>query len=260
MEVDASTRLLCPFCDGGQSKEVSMTVHRNQQGLLYNCHRATCGNKGFIPTNGILLTGAPKKEGKKSKIRKFDHPTIDLREEDYDFFYSKFELDKETVEYAGVKYCPRLWRFAFPVFDYFGRTVGINTRSYCGGVPKTILYPFTDDPIACWYDGGKVLGKKTIPMVIVVEDQLSALKINSYTNIPTIALLGTSLSEDTVRSIAFVARKLVVWLDYDAIMKAKSLSDKFSLSFTEGTQIIAHNTDPKDTPAESLIKIVNKLS
>src|SRR5688572_16880029 len=67
---------VCPACEGGATKEGSLSVTRRGDVLLWCCHRASCGYKG---SNGQV--GRTESTGKgRSSSRGFDLTTYPLNE------------------------------------------------------------------------------------------------------------------------------------------------------------------------------------
>ncbi|KAK1325626.1 hypothetical protein QJS10_CPA01g00692 [Acorus calamus] len=52
MKLDEFTRTLCPQCEGGDSKEKSLSVLIRESGAVWSCFRAKCGWKGLINMHG----------------------------------------------------------------------------------------------------------------------------------------------------------------------------------------------------------------
>jgi DNA primase len=80
-----------------------------------------------------------------------------------------------------------------PVLDENGSVYGYSCRKYdTQEGPKTLS--FVDGSKGCWYNGPVNAKAKQI---IVVEDQLSALRASHYLN--SVALLGTNLTDAALK-------------------------------------------------------------
>lgn len=105
-----------------------------------------------------------------------------------------------------------------PVRDDEGWLYGFTARSLTGQKPKTLS--FIEDSRGAWYSNTESND------LIIVEDQLSAIRCSEYIN--AVALLGTAISIRLAKEIAenkFDTVYLV--LDKDAYSKALGLGMDF---------------------------------
>lgn len=188
-----SLRLVCPFCDGGPDKEISLVLTIRDDGAFYCCHRASCDQKGAIGANTRRLLG-----GSESKIVAKQH-------EPYRGRMQAICLDDP----AGNRFRHRPWGPSVKMpgdiglFTDEGRTcevwslrnllgerVGVQVR-WTGGEKKRVkTYKETTGDVYAAYgclEGGE--RKSTW----IVEDPLSAALIYSWGH-PAIALCGTYMS------------------------------------------------------------------
>lgn len=232
--------LHCPVC--GKSGSFSVSVV--DVGILYNCFRNSCGIRGFIPydpTNYVKPTVHVKKEYKEYEL-------TDLPDKYIEFFYSHFEIDKEDLEFWGVKYSPEQRRVIFPILDELGREIGRTARGYkeveeyVGG--KSLHYKYSDVVPFAYYSPNCLI-RNTL---IIVEDSVSVIKIFRVVrdrDIGVIGLLGTNLSSDLVKLIS--NKHVLMWLDQDALKKAIDYKQTYGIFF-KSYNIIYTEKDPKDLP------------
>lgn len=245
---ESSTVTRCPSCGGGRTREASFSVSRIDEGVLYNCYRASCQYAGFIPTKAALVT--PKKV-RESKQKPYIKSTSALSEEVLEFLTNKFELTPEDMEYAGWRYGDEDGRIIMPVRNALGYDIGCVARDYDPHTTcKALAYPDgTGSPWLAYFE------RSSSSWIVLVEDIVSALKISKLC--PAVALMGTSLNDTEAIDIASRFPNVLVWLDKDAIKQAYKLLEKYKLMF--GNFIVHHgsNLDPKDTKLvdiESILK------
>lgn len=235
---ESSDVTLCPVCGGGRTKELSFSVSRIAEGVLYNCYRASCQYSGFIPTKTALIT--PKKV-RESKHRPYTKATCSLNEEVLKFLTNKFELTEEDMSWAGWQYGDEDGRIIMPVRNALGYDIGCVARSYSPHTTcKALAYPNgTGSPWLAYFE------RHESSWVVLVEDIVSALKISKVC--PAVALLGTNLSDDKAIDIALRYSNVLVWLDKDAISAAYKMLEKYRLMFRNFIVHHGSNLDPKDT-------------
>lgn len=117
-----------------------------------------------------------------------------------------------VYERRGVKYSPVDHRVYLPVKERFdGRVTGWQARKVLDTPgPKYISYGDAACHCAVWQWRDRRHGDP----VVLTEDWLSAEKVSQF--IPSIALLGTSLSDAAIASLLKEgAKDIIVWMDPD---------------------------------------------
>jgi hypothetical protein len=207
---------LCYVCDGGASKEYSFAVTRQDKDVIaYKCHRASCGWQGYEYLDGSgAETFIP--------ISQF-HPNpykgtiVPLEVEDLDWLEKKYDIDLEYVIKAGwARAIEPGFALVLPVISPKGDVRGIVLRRINESGKKEIkTYKVMDEPWLCWY-------RTAVRDIVVVEDQISALKAARFTT--SCALLGTGLSQNKVDEIKKVAGKTgKIWIAFDPDAREKAL-------------------------------------
>lgn len=243
-EVGDQTELIqCPACEGGSSHEPSFTMNVLPEGVVYICYRASCGIKGFVPN---LRMGEIHVKPKIKQPKPFVHDESPLPEMMIAFLETKFPcMTRELLDSEGVMYSYERKRILVPMFDARGYRFGLMARSY-ESVPKAIAYHETYSVPNLHFP----LGYRPSQRVVIVEDQFSAM-ILCYQGIPSIALMGTHLSEEYVSHIASLGvHEVIFYLDADAVHKAIKFRREYSLEFK--TRLYYHELDPKDLNHEQI--------
>lgn len=226
MSNDSTTRSeICPKCGGGSSREKAFSVSKDPQGFVYwHCFRASCGYKGS--TGG----GTLGERTAQRSINPLTAATVALTQDQEDYFEDEYGL---SAGRAGVKFCPDLDGFVFPVTTYSGLRLGCVVRWYDGRTPKSRNYvEVATHPFNSYYKPIKsVVESTTLPMV-VVEDQLSAQKFIHW-GVRSVALLGTNINWETAYDLAAASPYIALALDRHTMPLALGYKKKFELLFQQ---------------------------
>jgi hypothetical protein len=234
--------LECPKCNGGQHRDKAFSVSKVSDGVLFHCFRASCGFSGFIPGAHISRTASSRHHDRTFKYD-INQPNSVVRRN----LIQRFGLHASVLN--KVKYSYDIARVLYPVRSAKGNDIGWIARDYpwCPGRKgpenqvKTLsyidaLYPhmhFTH-PLALHTGHTKA---------VLVEDWVSAEKVGSF--LPAVALLGSHLSKDNALYLRHLGvRDLIIWLDADAIGKARSIQHNYNIMFN--ITIVYSKEDPKD--------------
>ena len=250
-DIDETGLSICPFCRADH--EVSLSVTRTDQGLLYNCFRASCGAKGFISSMvGTIPPETKDIKRKQFKEHKFTKELEQLTPHVLQMMLDQYELTEEELNGQGIKFYRAENRIFMPVFDYRSEQFGGVAKSLTKGVRrfKTINY-FDKESSRLSYPRGR---DRRTGSICVVEDILSAIKVGRY--VRSVALLGHTISIEQIKELRNQTDSLILMLDADVIHKALSLKKKFGFYFRNFSVIYMSN-DPKDTPSEKLKELLN---
>lgn len=136
-----------------------------------------------------------------------------------------------------------------PVRGYEGEELGVMLRALDGRKPKAVSH--TEKGVMAWYIN------HTTPGIIIVEDQLSAVRASRY--LSSVALLGTNLSEERVAEIRKTRNSPVyLALDNDAISSAVKYVVKYRSVLP--LQLVRLDKDIKDHSAEELDVLMGTLN
>ena len=213
MVAGTRTKILCPECNGGSSKEISLSLFKDHDGrIAWKCFRASCDYKGNP-------RGVSGESGKKLPLpRYYTEPFVPLSEQQRYWFRTRFGFE------------PPCWysdsqRFVLPVRAPSGSLRGYQAYSFKESVqPKCITYrERVVEPFMHW-PRSKRRGRAPEPVItttVIVEDWFSAQKV-MLAGAQSVALLGTTLNEERVEEIRSASqnRQVILALDADAYAKS----------------------------------------
>lgn len=266
-------RVCHKFKDNGDpcsiNKDPCLTFTKYMYGWMYHCFR--CGLRGYIdgiktgPDTTLKRMEKQKKmkPDQKKDTSKFEMPfdSVPLMNnnetiipwEAY-WWLRKYGIKADEIKKFGIQYSPAYKRVIIPIYDYQidldDNILGKKIVGWCG------RDPVEDRPPEERVKFPKYLTKKTkgisrlyylIPessskYIIVVEDILSAIKVNKATGYTTIALLTSSIDTDLMQRMR--GFRVFLWLDYDMKEKALQYCSKMN-QINIKTEVIATNLDPK---------------
>lgn len=247
---DSTNPSLCPSCEGGSTKETSFSVTRDPSGLLYNCYRASCFAKGFVPTAAGLLSPVRTKQ----KLRIYTGAIRPLEKKDVDYFYIRFGL---TSMVSHVLRSDR-GEYILPIYngDEFIRGYVVRQPTWKGKLvaprlgdtrpttPKARTFPQVDEPMQSFYLQGT-------GALVVVEDQISAMVV-AQAGFNSVALLGTTVNMAKVREWSLLQPKeVIIALDKDATGEAFRIARKWGLAFPK-LRVAMLERDLKDEQVEDI--------
>lgn len=253
---------LCPQCEGGGSRERSLSLDIGSNGVVkFYCHRASCEFKGSIYAGGPIgpvpqrSDGADHAAGKPRGNNPLTAPLYPLTAEDTAWFKRRFYFDPpDSVKRTETRY-------ALPILRPDGSTRGYITRRPWDGSPldteasrhdsqyamKALTYlDAAEEPVQSWYSGKR--GSK----LIIVEDQISAMRLAEYgETLAVCAILGTGINAQKVHEIQSEFISFVtIALDADATGQAFAMARKWGPAF-ESCRVCVLPKDIKDmTPGE----------
>lgn len=199
----------CPACGGGESKERSLSVARREGKLLYKCHRASCGLKGGVNV-GADHGHYPSTEAVSNKgaVGRYigrlagtvDEPTAQM-------LWAKYHLTDDHIRRGEIGLDPDTGALVLPVKSFSGDWLGVNLKGITQFQKRAKL--FAEDNALSWHVN------HTAPDIIVVEDQLSAIRSSVY--LTSVALLGTHLNIERAVEIKKHSKgRVFLALDADA--------------------------------------------
>lgn len=232
-----SSRMVCPWCGGGSTREASLSVLSDGYGKVsYRCWRAGCGVHG-----GDQLLAAPRKPA-----RPFTYGTRVLTTRESSELRHKYKL----LSTAGILFSDDLDRYVFIVRDVAGNRRGVIARAFDGRAPKTLTFKESaDEPFLHWakpqgYEPG---------LVIIVEDVLSAMRL-AQQGATGVALLGCHMTYDAALEIAqnTAGQQAVLALDRDAFAKSLDLWKRHHALFNPPLRVQRLARDVKDDEPDNV--------
>lgn len=242
MDIGDSTYEQCPEC-GVPDK---MSITRNDEGTLYHCFRDQCSTAGFI-ANDRAAPGQHKR-AKVKPPKPYERALRPLTGLERVRFAVTNGLDRTDIERGRWKYAEDDLAYCFPVLDPHGYERGVTLRWYDGRAVKAMGFKDNPElPWQCWYVHGADFSR-----VVLVEDQVSALKLSRYCT--AVALLGTHMNEAQATEIASVRPGAVtIALDEDATNTAYKLKRWYGLMYPHCDVVQLHK-DIKDMSDETIIE------
>src|SRR3990167_3896921 len=171
---DESFRTVCPACNGGHGKERSFTMKRVAAGITYNCFRAKCGVHGLIGDSSSSMAAKKEKKGREP----YKGSLVDIPGAIFARFFIKYSLNHEDIDPQGIKFASDIGRLYLPIYDYRGYMVGENLKAVSlSQKPKALINKFSENVPMVHVP----LGANLKDTVVLVEDQISAIKVNKVT-------------------------------------------------------------------------------
>jgi hypothetical protein len=246
-------RLRCPFCLGGRSHDESFYVTRTDDGggVLYVCHRASCGKRGRLSLGGGLapvqsITRVPlpgRWEGSLCPLR-----LPSYRKLYYEACCGPFLKTPSANGLFTVADDPE--ETVWILHDLYRQRIGVQTRKMLNGRKIVRSHKETATSLYNFFPGEGEFNQPHRPMWIV-EDCLSAAAISSY-GLPAVALLGTFLHKDVRDSITVCpVPAYVVALDPGAEKQAALVKSSLECYTTRPCFVLYMDKDFKNmTPQE----------
>jgi hypothetical protein len=261
MGVGQRASQLCPACEGGKSKERSLSLSVEQSGMIkFYCHRSACGFQGTayttpglapIPSTGLITN---------SRYNPLTADLHTLSKAEVAWFKTRFNLSNVSeIRRTNARY-------ALPLKAPNGSVRGWITRRPWDGSPadteanrndsqwamKALTYMENDDPVLSWYQASTA--KDQDIGTVLVEDPISAMRLIEYLNESddsytgkVVALLGTGLNAEKVAEIQRNSRhRVTIALDKDATGQAFAMARKYGQAFSE-CRVVVLSKDIKDS-------------
>lgn len=243
-------RVLCPYCSGGTSKEISFVIRRDNSNLRGSCWRGSCSK--WVSTQDI--EGAKSKDVSTFKPREYWAETTTPPIKLYKWLEKEYNISREELELERMVYSGANGRMVFPVYDVHGKQYGYNTKRTCqctDKYPKWMTF-FDRDTTRLHYPRG-VKKRFKYEYIFIVEDILSAIRIAQFA--PVVALQGTSMSFAQAAELHRQTGTIILALDNDlgGIMATRKIKDRFGSVF-ENVASVTLACDPKAYKFNSELK------
>lgn len=242
----------CPACKGGSSGEQTLSVRKEDDVLLWKCHRASCNFAGasgaYRYSDNRTTTEVPNVRGVVG--RTYIRESESLGDAVKQGLRERYGITDVHISRFGLGWASDVERLVLPVYNYRGETLGSTLRDLSGN-SRTKSKSHTDEGAISWYVN------HTTPGVIIVEDQLSAIRASDY--LTSVALLGTHLNDERVAEIRATGLSPVyIALDADAWATAV----KYAIQYRSilKPRLIKLDKDIKNQTDEELRALFNSLS
>jgi hypothetical protein len=245
---------LCPKCGGGRNREKTFGVSRLSGRLVFNCYRASCGFKGSTTSSGrpvVPSEGArqPERIDGRSRYQALGKGPVpeDVRKYlDGKYGLVKHLLAKGQFHWTEEHSPPGHGRLVMPLLNTGGEAYGYVARKLDTQYgPKALTMCGANE--GSWYpcEGSDEL--------IIVEDQLSALRASEFMN--AVALLGVNVTDAMIKEIKKTGYSAVfLALDADAFPTAIKLAHKLRNFFK--VKVIKLDCDIKDMTDQAIADVM----
>lgn len=243
----------CPSCHGGSTEERTLSVSKREDVLLWKCHRASCEFAGAASSGGGAYrptsTEVPSVRGATGRWIAEESTMVadDIAEE----LLSRYGITRHHISKWGLGWDESTDRLVLPTTDVRSERTGVTLRALDKRHPKSISH--TEQGAMSWY----INHTATLPGIIIVEDQLSAIRASDY--LTSVALLGTHLSEEQVDELR-TSNMRPVWLALDA--DAWSTAVRLAIQYRHrlSLRLVRIPKDLKDHDEEELATLFANLS
>ena len=254
LPVEGQRRMRCPF---HSSLGKDFSVVRTTEGIKYHCFSPKCAASGFIPDkaigysadNAVRLPVVPHKA-------RFEIPQyIPLGTEHLELLSSRYELSYAQLALNGLGVVGDF--IYIPLLGLQGSQIGYQLRRYRGSGSKAkTQYNGTERLV-------QPLSYTTLPHLVdwicLCEDYYSALKVSEW--VPSIALLGSSIAQEDLVTLATTYNTCVMALDPDSAgVVATTKIAKTARFLFKSVVPLNLSKDPKDTPRGQLITAFESYS
>ena len=238
-------RMVCPACNAEHEK--SFMIRKTELGELTGyCFRVSCPIYGkVIGQKGVYAREARTKISS-FKPRVYEGSRIQAPLSLKLWLFQQYNIPISQLKAEGLGYDEVFNRMVWPVYDWKGDCFGHMTKKMPmaanDNYPKWITY-FERETNKLHYPRANAWTSCT-DTVVLVEDTISAIRIAQH--IPSVALLGTHMTQGMVNELRQIWPRVIIALDPDATGKALKMQQKFGSFFQEGITVRPMNDDPKD--------------
>ena len=248
--------LVCPFCDGGKTRERSFGVAKSKDGAVYyKCFRVHCGKSG---STGQTRTNSSFHENKPPPVERFVLPPVQDVEGPWApkllGYGSWNEVPDETLE-LGWKTSDKGTCLWIPLRTCDEVHIGYESRPISGPIKSRIFRFQKETFVRNFIPTTSKESPRTTP-TLVVEDSISALKARSICN--TYSLQGTNFTQDHLFELTSYGEEgpILLALDRDATAKAAGLIRKFRF-YSQFIRIAPLRKDVKHMTKDEIKELVD---
>jgi hypothetical protein len=249
--------LACPEC-GPFTSDRAMSMLVDGTAIKAICHRASCG---FRWSTGA---GVSRVVSRPSRARPYTGALRSLDASDTLWLSERFRMapssfvamrksgDRYFLPIVGPEGTRRGWVARMP-WEGSPLSRSGDQAELAKELPKVLTYMDNEEPVQSWE--GNPRCERT---VVLVEDQISALRLNRYVpQFISIALLGTGLNEEKVAEIQRYALDVLIALDADATGQAFSHARKWGAGF-RSCHVVILSKDVKDSTNEEISDVFDR--
>jgi hypothetical protein len=254
-------------------KDPALCITRETEGWVWHCHR--CHESGFIGDRYV------NPDSTVNKVKQLKEKEPELPKESYIVklpadFTPIADYNGQLTDGIPFEAQKWLWQYSITEKDMFDFEFGwspkykmvilplysSDKRAFKGWIGRRVLDSESKkyhiqkpkgnkDRIYFTVGGGSGAGTK----VILVEDCISAIRVNSSLKITTTALLTTSINEALTRKLQ--GKEVYVWLDADVLAKSVAMVSRLRQFGIEAKHIYT-SKDPKCYNSVAIKEIWNE--
>jgi len=248
MSLGDTTRELCPRCNGGSKQEKSLSITLSEEGLVWQCFRASCSEKGADTKSGFYLPSKSTQEPV-TKRKRFQGTTVPLNDAMKERIFTMWGITDPPYWYWTNDNGGRVaMSIRSPKYTHRGWVLrDIRGRSQV----KALMYVDEGEEGISWYR--QHLNAPTV----VVEDIPSAARAMRHVN--AVALCGTGVGPARAQEIAqYATRPIIIALDQDATADSFKIVNKWALLWGD-IKVLPLKRDMKDTEEAELCQLLKSL-
>lgn len=218
VQYGTSKRFDCPLC----GSKNTLTISKEGGKVFYNCFKAKCSLKGsrYVKmTNeegkALLIARNPLLKHRIAAKTRFaipDYWVIGLASKKcFQMLLNHNAIEAYTLGLFKIAYDPKKDRLVYLIQNINGSIVGAVGRTLSNQHPKSYNYPDSSTiPFTCGTGNTAVL----------VEDCASACSIGRFKEYTGVAMLGTTLTNETLFYVIANFSSVIIAVDRDATSKS----------------------------------------
>lgn len=248
----------CPDCG-----HPTLSVTKRDGKVLYHCWRATCGIRGVLELVGRDAL-AQNTEIVPREEEPYRGPITFLSDREEAILGERFRLSMKSISkwvrsngarYILPIYTREKWLRGYVVREPWAGTELPATKLFSPD-PKSQIFGGCGSgrPVQSWYRPNSRSDENDIYVsdtVVLVEDQISAMRVTQDLQLDSVALLGVSLNAEKVADIQADKRGVVIALDADATRTAFEHARVWGQAF-QSCRVVILTKDIKDMTLEEI--------
>lgn len=245
--------IICPWCVGGRTREVSLYITRFGAVIKYHCFRASCVGSSSGQIGGIRTAQAVKEKGSPTP-HVFDWDTYPLTDGALEWLWTMYYIYEDIAFYYRLSQSVR-GDVVVPMFARTGeRTGNIVKLRNPNGRPKILTYPGESSSGLSWFMGAH----EPTERLIIVEDSFSAIRASEY--LDAVALLSTNMNDTKAQEIAAGKYKeVLLCLDADATAVSVRIAKRYRAYLPNVRVVSLVGPDLKNRTQQSLNEFFKEL-
>lgn len=239
----------CPYCARhGERGEKSLSITRDTSAVVYQCHRAKCGARGWVRADSASSSARSSRAANANKWGAYLKHAGPLMQDEKNWVGERWSMDDRHIRKGNIEYNGSAKRLILPIFNPDGVEIGASLRAmHAKQSPKSMIVMERDDAYCMSFYRSTAINPN---VWIVVEDQASAIRASMYCS--AVALLGVYMDAQRAREISKLKPDRVLWcLDKDAFNKTIEMAKRYG-HMIKGSSAVCPPKDLKDMTEHEL--------